>query len=97
MLVDSSSLGEKLATTLGHNTIVLMRGHGFTVVGRSIQEAVYNAINTVLNARVEMDARRLGDVTYLSPGEAAAVSKLHNGALNAPWQIWSRQAAGQMP
>ncbi|MDE2052496.1 MAG: class II aldolase/adducin family protein, partial [Gammaproteobacteria bacterium] len=47
MLVDSGSLGEKLASTLGHNTIVLMRGHGFTVVGRSIQEAVYNAINTV--------------------------------------------------
>ena len=89
--------GAALATTLGASMAVLMRGHGFTVVGGSLQEAVYNAINTVLNARVEMDALRLGAVSYLTEGEAAAVSKQHNASLNRSWEVWSKRAAGELP
>ncbi|EME77975.1 uncharacterized protein MYCFIDRAFT_33728 [Pseudocercospora fijiensis CIRAD86] len=37
-------------------TTVLMRGHGFTCVGTSIEEAVYRAIYTCANARVQMQA-----------------------------------------
>lgn len=97
MLVQSMPLGAALAKTLGEKTLVLMRGHGFTVVGTSIQEAVYNAINTVHNARVEMDALRLGSVTYLTDAEAAAVSKIHNASLNRSWEIWTKRAAGELP
>ncbi|KXT04457.1 hypothetical protein AC579_625 [Pseudocercospora musae] len=35
---------------------VLMRGHGFTCVGTSIEEAVYRAIYTCANARVQTQA-----------------------------------------
>ena len=97
LLVQNNRLGAALATTLGGNMAVLMRGHGFTVVGRSVQEAVYNAINTVLNARVEMDALRLGAVSYLTEGEAAAVSKQHNASLNRSWEVWAKRAAGELP
>jgi HCOMODA/2-hydroxy-3-carboxy-muconic semialdehyde decarboxylase len=97
MLVDNSSLGEALARTLATNTLVLMRGHGFAVVGRTLQEVVYNAMHTVLNARVQMDALRLGRVTYLTGGESAAVSNLHSGVYDAYWQIWARQTAGELP
>ncbi len=96
LLVQSIPLGTALAKTLGAKTVVLMRGHGFTVVGGSIQEAVYNAVNTVQNARVEMDALRLGNVTYLTDGEAAATSKLHNASLNRSWEIWAKRAAGEL-
>ncbi|KXT03118.1 hypothetical protein AC578_7682 [Pseudocercospora eumusae] len=37
-------------------TTVLMRGHGFTCVGTSIEEAVYRAIYTCANARVQTQA-----------------------------------------
>jgi ribulose-5-phosphate 4-epimerase/fuculose-1-phosphate aldolase len=97
MLVQSIPLGAALAKTLDGSTLVLMRGHGFTVAGGSIREAVYNALNTVLNARVQMDAMRLGDVKYLSTSEAAAVSKLHNASLDKSWEIWTKRAAGELP
>lgn len=35
---------------------VLMRGHGFTCVGSSIEEAVYRAVFTCSNARVQTTA-----------------------------------------
>ncbi|PSK50447.1 hypothetical protein B9Z65_391 [Elsinoe australis] len=37
-------------------SVVLMRGHGFTAVGTGVEEAVYRAIYTVVNARVQKDA-----------------------------------------
>jgi ribulose-5-phosphate 4-epimerase/fuculose-1-phosphate aldolase len=97
LLVQTNSLGAALAKSLGASTLVLMRGHGFTVAGGSLREAVYNAINTELNARVEMDALRLGAVTYLSPGEAASVSKLHNSSIDRHWNIWAKRADGELP
>jgi ribulose-5-phosphate 4-epimerase/fuculose-1-phosphate aldolase len=97
LLVQTNFLGAALATCLGSSAVVLMRGHGFTVVGKGVREVVYNAINTVLNARVEMDAVRLGNVAYLTDGEAAAVSSLHNSSLNRSWDIWAKRAAGELP
>ncbi len=97
LLVQTNALGAALANCLGASTVVLMRGHGFTVAGGSLREAVYNAINTDLNARVEMDAVRLGPVTYLSEGEAAAVSRLHNNSIGRHWDIWAKRAAGELP
>ncbi|KAG8625545.1 hypothetical protein KVT40_007296 [Elsinoe batatas] len=38
------------------NSVVLMRGHGFTAVGGSVEEVVYRSIYTVVNARVQRDA-----------------------------------------
>jgi HCOMODA/2-hydroxy-3-carboxy-muconic semialdehyde decarboxylase len=97
LLVQNNALGAALAKTLGASMAVLMRGHGFTVVGGSLYEAVYNAINTELNARIEMDALRLGRVTYLSLGEAGAVSKTHNTSLKRSWEVWAKRAAGELP
>lgn len=97
LLVQTGALGASLAKILGNKSLILMRGHGFTVCGASLQEAVYNSINTVINARVEMDALRLGPVTFLSEGEAAAVSKQHNASLNRTWEVWAKRAAGELP
>jgi ribulose-5-phosphate 4-epimerase/fuculose-1-phosphate aldolase len=97
MLVSNKKLGEGIAKTLGSNTVVLMRGHGFTVVGGNLKEAVYNAVNTLLAARVLLNAIHLGNVTYLSEGEAAATSKLHNTSLDRSWEIWKKRALGQLP
>jgi len=96
MLVQNKALGAALAKTLGQNKVVLMRGHGFTAAGGSVKEAVYNAINTVLDAKVEMDALRLGNVTYLSDAEAAAVSKTHNASLDFSWEVWAKRASGEL-
>jgi HCOMODA/2-hydroxy-3-carboxy-muconic semialdehyde decarboxylase len=91
-LIHSIPLGAALAKTLDRTTLV-MRGHGFTVTEANVREVVYNA----LNAHVQMDTMRMGDVTYMSADEAAAVSKLHNASLDTSWEIWTKRAAGELP
>jgi len=43
-------------TAFPSSPVVLMRGHGFSCVGHSIEEAVYRAIFTCSNARIQTTA-----------------------------------------
>jgi HCOMODA/2-hydroxy-3-carboxy-muconic semialdehyde decarboxylase len=97
MLVQNNKIGAALAKALGKSAVVLMRGHGFAATGASVKEAVYNAINTVVDARVEAEALRLGTPTYLTQGEAIAVSKTHDASIDSSWAIWLKQVAGELP
>lgn len=69
MLVTSSAKGDDLAKCLGKNTSVLMRGHGCTVVGRTVYDATLSSIYLQVNAQLQMDAMRLGRVTFLHDDE----------------------------
>ena len=69
MLISGAPLGKALAETLGDKPVVLMRGHGNVVVGPSVQVAVYRAIYTEINARLQAQAIALGGpITYLEQG-----------------------------
>ena len=50
LLIRNATLGRALADALGSSTAVLMRGHGSTVVGTSLQQVVYRAIYAETNA-----------------------------------------------
>ncbi len=68
MLVRTAPLGKALAETLGDKNVVLMRGHGATMVGKSIQETVFRAVYSMDNAVVQMQAHALaagGEVEFL--------------------------------
>lgn len=69
MLVTSSAKGDDLAKCLGKNTSVLMRGHGCTVVGRTVYDATLSSIYLQVNAQLQMDAMRLGRVQFLHDDE----------------------------
>jgi ribulose-5-phosphate 4-epimerase/fuculose-1-phosphate aldolase len=69
MLVTNGAKGDDLAACLGNNTAVLMRGHGCTVVGRTVYDATLSSIFLQVNAQLQMDAMRLGPVTYLHDDE----------------------------
>jgi ribulose-5-phosphate 4-epimerase/fuculose-1-phosphate aldolase len=97
MLVGDKKLGEAVAKALGSHTVVLMRGHGFAVVGGSLKEAVYHAVNTLISARVQLNAIHLGNVTYLSEGEAVATARIHKTVLDRNWEVWKKRALGQLP
>jgi HCOMODA/2-hydroxy-3-carboxy-muconic semialdehyde decarboxylase len=66
LLVRTAALGERLAEHLGNDSVVLMRGHGFTAVGQSIEEAVFRAVYTARNCEVQSAAMGLGDPVFLS-------------------------------
>lgn len=93
LLIRNRELGVALAGSLGRNAVVLMRGHGATIVGDSLPQAVYRAIYTAVNAGLQSEALRLGEVTFLTEGEADAAAASNNGQLTRAWDLWKRQAA----
>src|SRR3989440_10023715 len=61
MLIRTAALGKALAASLGDKNVVLMRGHGATMVGNSVPEAVFRAVYATENASIQMQAHQLGD------------------------------------
>lgn len=98
MLVRDPKLGRALAQSLGDKNMVLMRGHGATLVGNSIKNAVFRAVYAAENAELQMEAMRLGEVMYLSPEEAvlgAEVNETNDTSLDRPWSAWKFQLLGK--
>jgi ribulose-5-phosphate 4-epimerase/fuculose-1-phosphate aldolase len=91
MLVSSGALGAALAASLGSRSTVLMRGHGSTVVGASVEQAVYRAYYAEVNARLQLQARMLGEVKYLSDQEAAKAAAANDMQLARVWELWRRE------
>lgn len=77
MLVENMDHGRDLVACLGSNTVALMRGHGCVVTAASIEDVVLTSIYLRVNARLQIDAMSMGEVTYLSPGEVALNSQLN--------------------
>jgi HCOMODA/2-hydroxy-3-carboxy-muconic semialdehyde decarboxylase len=93
LLIRDRSLGAALARCLSDRSVVLMRGHGSTVVGASIEQAVFRAIYTEMNAKLQAQALALGDPVYLNEEEAAMATQTNNGVMNRAWDLW-RAAVG---
>ena len=91
MLISNASLGVALAAALGPRSTVLMRGHGSTVVGASLEQAVYRAFYAEVNARLQTQARQLGEVTYLNAVEAAKAAAINDTQLPRVWELWARE------
>jgi len=92
LLIRNRGLGAALARTLGLERVVLMRGHGCTVVAESTRVAVYRAVYTEVNARLLQQALALGEVNYLTPAEADATRITNEGQAERPWNLWRQQA-----
>ncbi len=90
LLVSTPDLGIALAACLGDQSIVLMRGHGSTVVGTSLRQAVFRAVYAEVNAQVQFKSLQLGAVTYLSPGEAS-IATSSDIAFDRAWDLWTHQ------
>jgi HCOMODA/2-hydroxy-3-carboxy-muconic semialdehyde decarboxylase len=91
MLISNGALGAAMAKALGDRSVVLMRGHGSTVVGESVEQAVYRAIYAEVNARLQIHAMQLGHVTYLTALEAQKAAAMNDRVLSRPWELWVRE------
>jgi len=92
MLIRTPELGKALADTLGDKNVVLMRGHGATMIGISIPEVVFRAVYSMDNATVQMQSHLLaegGEVEFLNEEE----SELSSRGRNVPraWSLWKSQ------
>jgi HCOMODA/2-hydroxy-3-carboxy-muconic semialdehyde decarboxylase len=88
MLIRSSYLGEALAKSLGKHNCVLMRGHGSTVVGTSLEQVVYRAIYAEVNAKLQLAANGLGEISFLNEEEAKLASDMNDGQIPRSWNLW---------
>ena len=91
MLIRSTYLGAALATSLGRHSCVLMRGHGSTVVGTSLEQAIYRAIYTEVNAKLQLAAQPLGEITFLNKEEAKLSSDMNDGQIPRSWNLWIKR------
>jgi len=92
MLIRTPQLGKALADTLGDKNVVLMRGHGATMIGISIPEVVFRAVYSMDNAAVQMQAHLLakdGEVEFLNEEESEKSSRGRN--VPRAWSLWKSQ------
>jgi ribulose-5-phosphate 4-epimerase/fuculose-1-phosphate aldolase len=99
-LVNSAPVGASLAQTLAQNNVVLMRGHGNTVVGPDLRETIARAIYTEVNARLLMQSLALNKpIAYLGVEEAREMDRAMNvGAghgTDRVWQMWRDEVMPQ--
>ena len=95
LLISSPALGRALAGCFAHSDIAVMRGHGSTVAGTCLQQVVYRAVYAELNARYQVQAMLLGEVTFLTEEEGAACVARVETQWQRPWDLWKAQAAGR--
>ncbi len=92
LLIRDSRLGAALAQSLGQSAAVLMRGHGSTVVGTTLRQAVFRAVYTEVGARLQSEAMRLGPVTYLTEEEGEATARTNDAQIDRTWLLWLKVA-----
>jgi ribulose-5-phosphate 4-epimerase/fuculose-1-phosphate aldolase len=105
ILISSVAKGDALAAKLnepggiagidgGKRTVVLMRGHGATLVAGDLRTATFRAVYAVDNAEVLYQALQFGgpkSITFLSAGECFNATISIGGQANRPWTLWSSQ------
>ena len=99
LLVSDMLMGRDMAKIMAKGNGVLMRGHGSTVAGRSIQEAVYTAYYLEVNANLQLQATRLNGkpIKFLTDGEVdKIIGRIGDGkegeGFRRAWDYWVRRA-----
>ena len=94
LLVETPALGKALARSLGKNAaVVLMRGHGDSVVGPTLRDAVFRAYYTEVNARLQLQAITIGGpINFLTKQEAITSNEAMLRAAARPWALWRAKA-----
>jgi ribulose-5-phosphate 4-epimerase/fuculose-1-phosphate aldolase len=93
LLVENMEMGRDLAKLMGEGRTALMRGHGATVAGRNIRHAVYISVYLEVNARLQQQAMRMGEVKFLTAGEVQKVAaRTGSYGINRAWENWCHRA-----
>jgi ribulose-5-phosphate 4-epimerase/fuculose-1-phosphate aldolase len=94
LLVLTMDHGRDLAQSLGPHSVVLMRGHGCTVVADTIEKVVMTAVYLTVNAKLQLATLPFGDITFLSEREVELASELHFSpvSMSRAWEYWARRS-----
>ncbi len=94
LMIVTPNLGKELAKKLGPDAaVVLMRGHGDSVVGPSLPNAVFRAYYTEINARQQLAAITIGGpINFMTRAEALTANDAMLRASARPWALWRKRA-----
>jgi len=102
MLVGNREKGLALASVLGSKDVVLMRAHGSVACGPTLQSAVFRAVYTEVNARIQhwtvALAARASDaaIAALDPEEGRLADVINQTAGMRAWELWRSQIRAQV-
>jgi ribulose-5-phosphate 4-epimerase/fuculose-1-phosphate aldolase len=87
-LVVSREQGQRLAEALGARRAVLLRNHGLTVVGASVEEATVYAVSLERSCRLQLAATQLGPLAPIGAEEAAAMAASLGSSARRTAAMW---------
>jgi ribulose-5-phosphate 4-epimerase/fuculose-1-phosphate aldolase len=99
MLVGNIEKGLALADVMGQKDIVMMRAHGSVACGPSLQTAVFRAVYTEVNARIQHMTIALSQgqpISFLSPKEGQLADQVNQGAGLRAWDLWRAQVRAEL-
>jgi ribulose-5-phosphate 4-epimerase/fuculose-1-phosphate aldolase len=93
-LIMTREQGASVAAALGERRVVIMRGHGVLIVGKTVPWAVYTALTLERCVQIQAIARSLGELRPMSPDMAEQVypDKYQDSFLQTYWDYLVRQA-----
>jgi len=94
MLVGNAEKGVALIEVMGSKDIVLMRAHGSVACGPTLQTAVFRAVYTEVNARIQHYTVSLGGgmpMAALDAEEGRLADVVNQGAGMRAWDLWRSQ------
>jgi len=98
MLVSDNTKGVVFAGVLGDKDVALMRAHGSVACGPTLRTAVFRAVYTEVNARVQHWTVALsagGPIAALDEEEGRLADGPNRGAAMRAWELWRRQVREQ--
>ena len=99
MLVCNCEKGIALAQALGANDIALMRAHGSVACGPTLQTAVFRAVYTEVNARIQHWTQALAcgaPIAALDAEEGRLADAVNQTAGIRAWDLWRGQVRSQV-
>jgi ribulose-5-phosphate 4-epimerase/fuculose-1-phosphate aldolase len=92
IVISTAAKGAALAEALGDKAVALLRAHGMVVVGPTLPVAVFRAIFTVVNARVQLHAQALGGpIAALDAEEGRLADAVNVNTVGRAWDLWKRR------
>jgi ribulose-5-phosphate 4-epimerase/fuculose-1-phosphate aldolase len=95
IVVSSREKGAALAAVLADKAVALLRAHGVVVVGPNLRTAVFRAVFTEANARIQLQATMLGGpVAALNAEEGRLADAVNLATDGRAWELWKRRVTG---
>jgi ribulose-5-phosphate 4-epimerase/fuculose-1-phosphate aldolase len=99
LLVSDGAKGVELARVLGAKGVALMRAHGSVACGPTLQTAVFRAVYTEVNARIQHWTLALGrgaPIAALDRDEGRLADHINQTAGMRAWHLWRTQMRDQV-